>query len=62
MWNKVGSVLISWLVNYTLIPLSLVILDYFRRKKVIRETKEKVDALKKAQTAKEKDEAINNMP
>lgn len=62
MWNKVVGAILNWLMNVIVLPISYVVIDYFHMKKVIKETKAEVEALKKAQTAKEKDEAIDRMP
>ena len=62
MIAKIVSALMNWLVNFVVIPISLVVIDYFRMKKTIKQTNEEINALKKALTAKEKDEAIDNMP
>lgn len=62
MWNTIVSALMNWFVNYLVIPVSMVVVDYFRMKKVIKDLKEKVKALESAKTPKEKDEAIDSMP
>jgi len=49
-------------MNAVILPTSYVVIDYFRMKKVIKETKAEVEALKKAQSLKEKEDASDNMP
>lgn len=62
MIQKIVSALMNWIVAYVIIPLSLIVIDYFHMKKTNKDLKEKVKALESAKTSKEKDEAIDNLP
>lgn len=62
MLTKIITIILDWIVKTIIIPISLVIVDYFQMKKTIKQTKAELEALKAAKTVKEKDEAIDKMP
>ena len=62
MLQKVVNLILNWFVNYMIIPISMVVIDYFHMKKTIKDLNVKVKTLEDAKTTKEKDDAIDNMP
>lgn len=62
MINAVVGAILTWCTNYIVIPLSLVVIDYFRMRKTISNMKAEIAALKSANTPKEKDDAIDSAP
>lgn len=62
MTAKIVDVLINSLMTYVIIPLSWIIIDYFKMKKTIKSLNAEINALKEAKTIQEKIDAANNIP
>lgn len=62
MLQKIVNLLLNYLVTYIIIPISWVVVDYFRMKKTIKELNKEIESLKNAKTKTDIDTAIDNLP
>lgn len=62
MINKIVGALMNWLIAYMLIPVSWVVIDYFRMKKTIKQLNVDIEKLKNAKTKIDIDTAVDNLP
>ena len=62
MLSKVITILLNYLMTYVFIPISWVIVDYFKMKKTIKQLNIDIEALKNAKTKKDIDIAIDHVP
>ena len=61
MLKTVVNLLLNYIVQYIFIPISWVIVDYFRMKKTIKKQNEEINELKNAKTKADIDRAIDNL-
>lgn len=62
MLTKIITIILNYLVTYLIIPVSMVVVDYFKMKKTIKLKDLKIAELEKALTVQEKIDAVNNLP
>jgi hypothetical protein len=62
MIQKIVSALMNWILSSILIPISMVIVDYFKMKKTIKQLNIDIEKLKNAKTIQEKIDATNSIP
>ncbi|MEY3787125.1 MAG: hypothetical protein RIQ94_185 [Pseudomonadota bacterium] len=62
MINKITTAILNWFLAYLLIPISMIVVDYFKMKKTIKQLNIDIEALKNAKTKKDIDIAIDNLP
>lgn len=61
MLKQIITILLNYLMSYVFIPVSMVVIDYFKMKNVVKKQREEIEALKKASTLKEKEDASDNI-
>jgi hypothetical protein len=62
MLQKIVNLLLNYIVQFIVVPLSWVIVDYFRMKKTIKQLNIDINKLKEAKTIQEKIDATSNIP
>lgn len=62
MWNKVVDAILNWLLTAVVLPISYVVIDYFKMKKTIKQMNEEINALKNAKTKADIDSSIDKLP
>jgi hypothetical protein len=59
--SKIITIILNYIVTYLIIPVSWVVVDFFRMKKTIKQINIENEELKKAVTLKDKIIASNNI-
>ena len=60
--NKIVAAIMNWVAASLLVPLGVIIGDYFKMKKTIKELNNEINSLKAAKTKDQINEAINKLP
>lgn len=62
MLTKVVKIIMDYIVTYVVIPITWIIVDYFRMKRTIKQLNVDIEKLKNAKTKTDIDSSIDNLP
>ena len=60
--QKIVNLLLNYLVTYIIVPISWVVIDYFKMKKTIKQLNADIEKLKNAKTKSDIDSSYDSVP